>query len=244
MLHKGLDELLDNPGDFKTFVVDSMSDIYDSIIAEREAYLRKKTNNIAYELQPRDYTFIKKQVKLLITKILALDMNIIVTARAKDLYSEKEFMQKIGVTADGHKEMPYKFDVVLELQKDAEGKRWAVVEKDRTNCLPHTFEFNYETFSTYLDVDGLKRKAVAFDQRKAIDDARGRTHEITMPDGTVRKTAGIEVETITELQSSLKGRSSEELVSILRDEFSVESVMDLTDAEGKSLIKYIKSLSN
>ena len=159
MLHKGLDELLENPGDFKTFIVDSMSDIYDSIITEREAYFKKKTGNMNYELQPRDYSFVKKQVKLLISKILALDMNIIVTARAKDLYSEKEFMQKVGVTAEGHKDMPYKFDVVIELQKDENEKRWAIVEKDRTNSLPPKFEFNYDAFSSALDVQGLQRQA-------------------------------------------------------------------------------------
>jgi len=44
-------------------------------------------------------------------------MNVIVTARSATLYSQEEFMKILGTKPDGPKDLPYMFDVVLELTK-------------------------------------------------------------------------------------------------------------------------------
>ena len=66
-------------------------------------------------------------------------------------------MQVIGTQPDGPKNLPYMFDTVLELTKDGE-KRMAIAHKDRTNSLPHEFEFTYQAFTDALGIEGLERK--------------------------------------------------------------------------------------
>lgn len=238
-VHDAIDELLIDPGPFKTFVIDPMSVIYDQILRKKEDQMKVKTGNLHYELQPLDYKSIKTEVKLLMNKLLALDMNIIVTARSKPLYRPGKFMEQIGEQPEGHKDMPYMFDVVLELYQDEAGTRWARVEKDRTNKLPHEFEFSYDAFVQYIGADTLERAADIERQKSNVNDANGRTTKIQF-DGEELYTAGIKADTLKILKDLTTEFDQEDLKETLKEEYEVESVLDLTEKAAKSLVSALQ----
>ena len=98
IVNQALDELLKDPKDYKTLVIDPFSIVYDRILNLQESKMKMKTGNPSYSLQPLDYKHIKGAVKSIIYRILALDMNVIITARSKPLYSnaDGDFMKVIG----------------------------------------------------------------------------------------------------------------------------------------------------
>ena len=165
-------------------------------------------------------------------------MNIILTAPTKTQYSEdeSEFMKVIGVQPDGPKDLPYLVDIVLRLEKDAEGKRWAVVDKDRSNRLPERFEFSYASFVTYLGVEGLEREAVKFDQQDTFNEAAGRNNEVVFQ-GTTIKTAGITGAQLEQLQNAVSNLDEAEVNHKLLDEYAVTSALDLRQDEAALFIK-------
>ena len=88
---------------------------------------------------------IKAECKELIRKLIALDMNVIVTARQKALYADAGFMRAIGETFDGEKSLPYLFDSILRLYRDDNGRFMAENLKDRSDKLPRgQFEVSYD----------------------------------------------------------------------------------------------------
>ena len=232
------DELLKDPGEFKSFIVDPMTVIYDSMLQEKEDQMKIKTGNALYELQPLDYKTIKNQVKVLMNKLLSLDMNVIVTARSKPMYAKGKFMEVIGEQPEGHKDFPYMFDIVLELFKGPKGTRMARVDKDRTNTLPTEFEFNYDAFVEAVGITSLERSANKDTQQENIRDKNNRTLEIEI-DGEKKFTAGITAKTLTALKTALEGADQEALTELLEEQYGVDSLLDLTDKAGKALLSSI-----
>jgi len=230
-----IDELLEDPAGFKTLVVDPFTALYDGILDQQLTRMKVKTGNPNYTIQPLDYKHIKAAVKGFINKLLALDMNIIVTARSKPLYSSEEFMKLIGTTADGPKELPYMFDVVLELSKGDEGTFWAKVQKDRTNKLPDSFEFTYKSFTDYLGVEGLERDPVVFNQTKALEKTIGRNTEVEYS-GSKIKTAGVQGPTLAKLEKVATSVGEDTVKAKLKADYMVDSVLDLREDEAKLLI--------
>lgn len=241
-LHAVIDELLENPGDFKTLVIDPFTVIYDNIIKEREDEMKIRTGNSKYEIQPLDYKFIKSEVKLLMGKILSLDMNIVVTARSKAIYSKGKFMEEIGQQPEGHKDMPYMFDVVLELRVEPDGTRIARVEKDRTNNLPHEFEFTYEAFVQYVGIDELTRAADASRQLSNLNSRNGRTTSVFVGE-TEYTTAGVSGETLGRLMELTKDANQEVLVEMLTEHYGVGSLLDMSEKAAQSFLNEIENNS-
>jgi len=230
-----IESLLKDPGDFRTLVIDPFTSIYDRILDDFLRKLRAKSGEPDQDLLPKDYKHIKNVVKHIIKKLLALDMNIIVTSQSKALYStdNQEFMKLLGSQPDSPKQLPYMFDVVLELKKES-GKHMAYVEKDRTNKLPPKFEFIYDSFSKFLGIEGLERKAVQFHQQIEIDSRMERTHEVTF-EGKKIKTAGITAENLTALKEVFT--ANPEKKDELLKQFMVESPLDLRNDEAEMFIK-------
>lgn len=237
-LHAALDELLKNPGEFKTLVIDPFTVIYDNIIKEREDEMRARSGNTKYEIQPLDYKYIKSEVKLLMNKILSLDMNIVVTARSKALYAKGKFMEVLGQQPEGHKDMPYMFDVVLELNKTEDGKRIATVEKDRTNKLPHEFEFTYDSFVQYIGIKELERDASAGRQQDNLDERNSRTTSVTI-NGKNVKTAGVSGETLEKLMTLTADADPSKLSEMLKEDFGVGELLDLTEKAARTFLNAI-----
>jgi len=121
-----------------TIIWESMQKKWSDIFLERNKRGKGHKHEF-YEMQVRDWQTLKSDFKALIRMLLALDMNIVVTARAKVKYKDKdksgEFMVQDGVTFDGDKSLPYMFDTVLHLEvKD--NKRMLTCQKDRWEIFP------------------------------------------------------------------------------------------------------------
>lgn len=179
-------------------------------------------------------------MKAMVDKLLALDMNVIVTARSATLYSSDEFMKAVGTKADGPKDLAYLFDVVLELKKDeTTGKFMATTKKDRTNTLPAVFEFSYPSFVQYVGIDGLEREPVVFKQTISINERAGRATQVTFRGKSVM-TAGVLGETLETIADLQVVYGSEKLQQKLKEEYVVDSLLDLKEDEANLLINDLK----
>lgn len=241
VLIEAVNELLEDPRDIKTLVVDPMTVIYDKVIQNKVEQMKVKTGNIHYEIQPLDYKAVKSEVKIIMNKLLALDMNIVVTARSKPLYEKGggKFMEQIGNQAEGHRDMPYMFDIVLELFVDSEGQRFAKVDKDRTNTLPAQFPFSYEEFCKYLDIESLNREANKETQKENIAERNFRKTKIEV-DGEEVLTAGIKADTLKALRKETADINQEALKEVLREDYECDNFLDLTEKAGLSLLTFIQ----
>lgn len=235
IVHQAIDELLQDSNSVRTFVVDSFTSLYDSILDKQVTRMKMKTGNPNYSIQPLDYKFIKAEVKAIVQKMLALDMNVIVTARSKVLYSQEEFMKAIGTTPDGPKELPYMFDIVLELTTQ-DNSHHATVVKDRTNKLPPSFDFTYKAFTDFIGIEGLERDPVVFEQQRRLEERVGRTVEVQF-NGEKIKTAGVSGVTLTKLERAFKGVDDSKITEKLKSDYMASSVLDLKEDEGQLLLQ-------
>lgn len=238
VVEAAIEELLEDPGDVKTFVVDSLTDVYDRMMQKRLRYQREKEGDLNYALGPSDWGFLKGEIKALVQKMLTLDMNVIATAEAAKEYSDTEFMKVVGTKPDGHKKVPYFFDVVLELTTDNEGTHWAEVHKDRTNSLPKKFEFTWDSFAKYMPIEGLERKAEANKAAVSELDKPDRVH-VTEFQGKEVKTAGVSGETLEALKNISDVTGNDAVKQILKNDFFVSSPMDLKEDEAQLIINQL-----
>jgi len=165
-LMAAVDWLLTHPHEYRTLVIDPITVYWDALQAKwGRIFLQRNKGGKGhhgefYELQPRDWTTLKAEFKELVRKLIALDMNVIVTARQKAQYADSGFMRVIGETFDGEKSLPYLFDTILHLTRDADGRFMAANMKDRSNTLPvGKFEVSYTLLERCLGVDDLARPA-------------------------------------------------------------------------------------
>lgn len=133
--------------------------------------------------------------------------------------------------------------MVLELIITPEGKRIAKVHKDRTNTLPPTFEYSYEAFVEYMGIEGLEREPVVINQKAALDQKAGRNCVITF-DGTEIKTAGVNADNLEKLKNLASTFGNEELQLKLREDYLIDSLLDLKNDEAELLIKDINNIIN
>lgn len=239
-VNQAIDELLEDPGDFKTIVIDPITAIYDQMVINKEKRMKEKKGNIHYEIQPLDYKSIKTDIRILMDKLLSLDLNVIMTARSKAEYAPGEFMRQVGQKPEGHKDLPYMFDVVLELTVKDDGTRMARVDnKDRTGKLPHKFEFSYDAFKEYIGIESLERDADQEKQEEDLSKRTGRTNKIEM-EGDQLYTAGVTAETLKSLEKAVDPYDPEDLREVLKENYEVESLLDLDESAAKNFLRGIR----
>jgi hypothetical protein len=192
-----------------------------------------------------DYKLLQADLKAFINKLLALDLNIIVTAKSKNEYSadQSEFMKIIGKKPDGPKEAPYLFDVVLELNFGPNETRIAKVIKDRTNTLPKEFEYSYQELTKYLDMKELEREPVQLRATQRLNQVSNRNVSITL-DGQTVLTAGITAETLTKLREIIPHFEERELKDKLTEDYFVSSLLDLKEDEAKQFLADLQTKLN
>jgi len=150
----------------RTLVIDPITVYWDALQKKwSDIFLRRNRGSKGYkfefyDLQPRDWMTIKAEFKDFIRKLIALDMNVIVTARQKVQYADGAFMKAIGETFDGEKSLPYLFDTIVRLYRDEKGRFLGECLKDRSNKLPlGEFEVSYGRFEELFGKKTLARKA-------------------------------------------------------------------------------------
>lgn len=158
--------LINNPGRYETLIIDPIT-IYWEMLQKHWSDIfikrlkgRSGNKHEFFELGGREWNTIKSDFKGLFSKLLELDMNVVVTAREAVKYKEGgEQMRVDGVRPDCEKRAPYVFDVVLHLSRDQNGKHTAECEKDRTGNLPTgTFDFSPIALLDFLSINKDNKK--------------------------------------------------------------------------------------
>lgn len=149
--------LLTEKHDFRTLVIDPITTIYNDLLEKCEQQVGADFG--------RHYGAANKSMKRLANLIMALDMNVVITAHAKKEYGQN--LAVIGQTFDGWKQLDYWFDLVIELSKEKKEKkaagRLARVVKTRLEQFPdeQTFEWSYAAIKERYDASQLERQAHA-----------------------------------------------------------------------------------
>lgn len=159
-----LHALLTEKHDYKTLIIDPITQVYNACQEKWSRIFEKHTDNKKNaELQdfgPRYWGRVKSEFKAIQRLMMRLDMNVIITSHQKDIYGMG--MTKIGIGPDTMKGDEYLFDLVFELKKVGD-KRMATTIKERAEIgqprFPEEFEWNYTNFCKYYGSEIIERES-------------------------------------------------------------------------------------
>jgi hypothetical protein len=181
--------LLTEKHEYRTLVIDPITTVYNDLLDKCETQVGADFG--------RHYGAANKQMKRLANLIMALDMNVVITAHAKAEYGQN--FAKIGYTFDGWRQLDYWFDLVVELSKKGK-KRIAKVVKTRIDRFPddEVFEWSYDAIRRRCDVAILEREAnaVALASSHQVQELKELLAVVRLPEGTTDKwlaKAGVDV---------------------------------------------------
>lgn len=147
---------------FKTVIIDPLTHIYDSLLTESADYCKRisKEKDATGTEFGRHYSDANKKMKQLLLLLTRLDMNVIITAHAKNEYGGS--MAVIGQTFDCYKKLDYLFDLVFEIRKLGDS-RMAVVKKSRIKTLTDglTFPFTYDYIADKYGRSILEKETIS-----------------------------------------------------------------------------------
>ena len=167
--------------EYRTLVIDPITTLYNDLLEKSEEQVGSAHG--------RHYGEANKTMKRLANLIMALDMNVVVTAHAKTEYGDN--LKKLGYTFDGWKQLDYWFDLVVELGKRSK-KRFAKVVKSRmSEQFPDedVFEWSYDAIKKRCDVGVLEKtaNAVALASPVQVREIKDLLGIVRLPEGTVDK---------------------------------------------------------
>lgn len=174
--------LLTEKHEYRTLVIDPITTVYNDLLEKCEA---KVGNQMG-----RHYGEANKVMKRLANLLMALDMNVIITAHAKKEYGDN--MAVIGRTFDGWKQLDYLFDLVIEIERGKKSKtRTATVVKTRIDSFPDrdVFEWSYEALRQRYDIAELEREAHAVElaSPEQVKNIKALLELVKLPEGTTEK---------------------------------------------------------
>ena len=172
--------LLTEKHECRTLVIDPITPVYNDL-------LEKAENKVGTDFG-RHYGEANKTMKRLANLIMALDMNVVITAHAKKEYGTN--LSVLGQTFDGWRQLDYWFDLVIELNKKGR-KRMAKVVKTRIESFPddEVFEWSYEAIGKRYDTHVLEREAevVTLAGPHQVREIQELLAVVRLPEGTVEK---------------------------------------------------------
>ena len=200
--------LLTEQHDYRTLVIDPITTVYNDLLEKCELKVGTDFG--------RHYGEANKVMKRLANLIMALDMNVVVTAHSKKEYGDN--LKVLGHTFDGWRQLDYWFDLVIELGKKGK-KRFAKVTKTRVDSFPDedVFEWSYDAVKKRYDIAVLEKPAtqVALASPQQVAQIKELLNIVRLPEGTTDKwlaKAGVDVwedmstETIQKCIEFVKGR--------------------------------------
>jgi hypothetical protein len=180
--------LLTEKHDYRTLVIDPITPVYNDLLDKCEQKVGADFG--------RHYGAANKEMKRLANLIMALDMNVVITAHAKTEYGQN--LAKLGYTFDGWRQLDYWFDLVIELGKKGK-RRFAKVVKTRIEQFPDedVFEWSYEAIKQRYDASMLEKEAQAVQlaSREQVREIKDLLSVVRLPEGVVEKwfaKAGVE----------------------------------------------------
>lgn len=176
--------LLTEKHDFRTLVIDPITTVYNDLLDKCEAKVGSDFG--------KHYQAANKEMKRLANLIMALDLNVVVTAHAKKEYGAN--LVVLGETFDGWKSLDYIFDLVINLSKKGKGpgaKRVGIVKKTRIESFPDGDEFpwSYDEISKRYGSVTLEREAktITLASPAQVTEIKNLLEVVRLPDGTVEK---------------------------------------------------------
>lgn len=172
--------LLTERHDFRTLVIDPITPVYNDLLEKSELKVGSDFG--------RHYAEANKLMKRLANLVMALDMNVVITAHAKKEYGQN--LSVLGQTFDGWRQLDYWFDLVVELQKRGK-KRMARVSKTRLEQFPDedVFEWSYDAIKKRYDVNLLEKaaQAIKLATPRQVDEIKELLSIVRLPEGTTDK---------------------------------------------------------
>lgn len=137
--------------EFKTLIIDSISKLFNVVVANEADRLGDKD---AFGASKKPAIALMRQ---LVNWISRLDMNVILIAHEKDLWGNNE---KIGVTFDCWDKLEYELHLALNIQKRGDS-RVAVVRKSRLTGFQDAsfFPWAYDEFAKRYGKDVMEKKS-------------------------------------------------------------------------------------
>lgn len=192
-IREEIKELLTTPHDYKTLILDPVTQIYQAIQEKWTRIFEKNTPGKAGEVQDfgmRYWAKVKSEMKSLQRMILALDMNVIITSHQKDVYGSN--FNKIGVTYDSMRGDDYLFDLIFQIEKKGD-KRIARTIKERAEIgmhkFPEEFEWSYSNFCQFYGKEVIERAAKPVDMasNEQVEKLNGLLKVVNVPEETRQK---------------------------------------------------------
>jgi GTPase SAR1 family protein len=144
-------QLLTEQHDYRTLVIDPITTAYNDLLEKCELKVGSEFG--------RHYGEANKKMKRLANLIMALDMNVVITAHAKKEYGDN--LKVLGMTFDGWKQLDYWFDLVIELTKKSKKRFGRVVKTRISEAFPdeEVFEWSYPAIRDRYGANLLERNA-------------------------------------------------------------------------------------
>lgn len=172
--------LLTEKHEYRTLVIDPITPIYNDLLEKSELKVGSDFG--------RHYGEANKIMKRLANLVMALDMNVVITAHAKKEYGEN--LRVLGQTFDGWRQLDYWFDLVVELGKRGR-KRFAKVVKTRMDVFPDedVFEWSYDAIRSRYDAATLEKEAqaVTLAGPEQVAELKALLSVVRLPEGTTDK---------------------------------------------------------
>lgn len=203
---------------YKTVVIDSITKLFSTAIADEQARLGDNDAFGASKKKPIG------QMKKLIRWLNRADMNAVVIAHQKDVWgkSDKGQQEVVGQSFDGWDKLEYELHLILKISKIGTGenaKRFANVGKSRLTGFPEgsRIEWSYAEFASRYGKDVIEKNVVPV-VLASPEEVAELTHLLTvvkLTEGTTEKwltKAGVETfeemnsETIKACIAHLKGK--------------------------------------
>lgn len=151
-LLKEINTLLSEKHDYKTLIIDPLTNMYHDLL---DKFSKEKTTTKF----ANHYLKADNKIKHLLSLLIRLDMNVIITSHSKNQYGENLVI--LGQTFDCYKKLDHVFDLVFEVQKRGK-ERVGIVKKSRVENFQESdvFPFCYEEISKRYGKEVLERDSI------------------------------------------------------------------------------------
>lgn len=182
--------LLSEKHDYKTVIIDPLTVVYNDLLDKCAAQIKRASKDKDADGTEfgRHYSLANKHMKHLLSLLLRLDMNVIITSHAKNEYGDN--MKVLGETYDCYKKLDYLFDLVFQIRKVGK-ERIGIIKKSRIKEFPDMdqFPFSYESIAEKYGRDILEKEStpVNLASKDQIEEVKRLIEIMKMPEDVYQK---------------------------------------------------------
>lgn len=189
-----LHSLLTEKHPHKTLIIDPVTQIYNAVQEKWTRVFEKHAKNEkdadVQDFGMRYWGKVKGDFKSFQRLMLALDMNVIVTAHQKDVYGAG--FSKMGVTFDSMKGDDYLFDLVFRVERRG-NQLMAFKVKERAEVgkekFPEQFEWSYQNFCKFYGKEIIEKESapIPMASPEQVEAIRKLAEIVKIDDDTITK---------------------------------------------------------